>query len=165
MIDEKGEVYSLIPTIDIYDFVVIQLFGPRIQKLMERKRRKLPVSVKALLPLSFHQIAFKKTVYNGDDIPKLLGSLSLKVFNRGSRAEITSLKVSREKNCVTKLQFYYKVVNPKGRRQWPVIEVAFQSEERTEVSLGSVSEKQSSTSGNFVKFCSIQLANTMLDKL
>jgi hypothetical protein len=110
------------PINDIFNFVIKDFFGPRIQKLMKRKEQKLPLKLSGLLPSLFHDCIFGKDVeeLTGEHLKKVFGPFTQKIFKGGSKALLTKVITSKKKNNVTSLEIYYEVYNQCNRLRWPI---------------------------------------------
>jgi hypothetical protein len=118
IITSKGELFHLISEDGLHKLVIDALFGPKMTKLMTREPKRLPVSITVPIPLEVHQAVFSKHVVLND--PQLIATLfkdwSTRTFNRGSKATVNSISITRTKNRVYKGVFLLQ----SGKSVWSI---------------------------------------------
>lgn len=104
----------------ILDTLVI----PPMHAKMLRQRQKLPIKLHVPLSTLLHEVAFASfhKIYKDEDIEHLFGSKCSKIFERGSRAQLTEVTIEHLNDLsvtTTNISFYYQVFNQDNILQWP----------------------------------------------
>lgn len=110
---------------DVKDYVINDVLGPLVRKAMSRKRKKLPISVKAPIMRRLYQDLFTEDLIVEDSkVANLFGEWARRNFKLGSYAVMCS-PVTITQDVISKtstnviIQFSYKVYNGFGVLQWP----------------------------------------------
>jgi hypothetical protein len=115
----------VLTTAEVRDYVMNDVLGPLIRAGISRKRKNLPVRIKAPLMRKIYQNLFvDHLLVDEEKIRSLFGEWCRKDFKLGSYAtlcgpiNITQDVISSTSTNVI-IQFHYKVFNGYGTLQWP----------------------------------------------